>query len=371
MDELRYLLALSAVRGVGPAIVRHLLSVFGSAEALFHADKATLMQLPRVGELLARAVSDPKTLARADRELQFMAEHHVRTYIYGQEGYSQRLMNCPDAPLVLFELGQPLTAMRHVVSIVGTRNCSQYGRDMTDAFVRDLHELVPDLVIVSGLAYGIDVTAHRAALRYGVPTVAVVAHGLDRIYPSQHRDEARQMIAEGGAIVTEYMTGTEPERGNFLARNRIIAGLADAVLVAESKSKGGSLVTAALAFDYNRDVFAFPNRVGDNRCEGCNQLIRLNRASLVTCAQDLVMAMNWDVSPRTLHSVQTTINFVEDNLSSPQRLILDILRDRDELRLAELAELSGIDSTTLTELLLDLEMEGRVRSCPGGGYQMR
>lgn len=372
MDELRYLLALRSIRGIGDAITKLLIEKFGSAEAVLKADRASLHSLPpHIGQLLIDGMANGYVFDRADKEIRFMENHHIQALRYGDPDYPHRLMECPDAPLILFQLGKPVTEKKRMVGIVGTRQCSQYGRDVTTRFVGDLHEQEPDLTIVSGLALGIDITAHRASLQYGVPTIAVVAHGLDRIYPSQHRDDARRILADGGAIVTEYLTGTEPERGNFLARNRIIAGLSDAVIVSESKAHGGSLVTASIALDYNRDVFAFPGRVGDSRSEGCNRIIRLNRAGLITCAQDFVEAMGWENANAHQKSIQHSIPFVEDNLSPNARLIVDALRDQGDMLLSQLSEATGLGHAALYEELLDLEMDGKIRSTPGGLYQLR
>ena len=231
---------------------------------------------------------------------------------------------------------------------------------------------MPDLLVISGLALGIDISAHRAALLNGLPTLGVVAHGLDRIYPSVHRDTASQMIDQGGGIITEYLTHTEPIAANFLARNRIIAGLSDAVIVAESRDKGGSLVTASIALDYNRDVFAFPGRCNDDRSKGCNRLIRLNRAGLITCAKDLLEALGWENKSANKASVlQQSIPFVEENLSANGRLILDALRQHGDLRISQLNDLTGLDNIVLIEELLNLEMDGKIRNCPGGLYQLR
>ncbi len=240
------------------------------------------------------------------------------------------------------------------------------------ALVRDLGAAIPDLVVVSGLALGIDVSAHRASLDAKVPTIGVVAHGLDRVYPANHRNIARMMIAEGGGMITEYLTGTDIERGNFLARNRIIAGLADTVVVAESQDKGGSLITASIAIDYNRDVFAFPGRTTDDKSSGCNRLIRLNRAGLITCADDLLKAMNWcDNAGRKL-PIQPSIDFGDEGLSPIARSVLDLLQQKGDLRLGQLCELLP-DTTraSLIEEMLQLEISGKVCVCPGGVYQRR
>lgn len=372
MDEdLRYIIALMNMRGIGSMIARHLIEVFGSAEAAFKADAGLLLNMPHIGSMMIEQRNDPQLLERADKEISFMSDHHIRPVIYGQEGYPSRLLECQDAPTLLFCLGNANLDNSHIISIVGTRSCTQYGRDMVNNFIAEIKDAIPDAIIVSGLALGIDGASHKAALEHGVNTVGVVAHGLDRIYPPSHRSMASQIIATGGSLVTEYPTGIFPERGNFLARNRIIAGLADAVIVAESRDKGGSLVTASIALDYNREVFAFPGRAGDDRSKGCNRLIRLNRAGLITCAQDFIEAMRWDSASSNNKPIQQSIPFEEDNLTPNGRKIIDSLRDRGDMIIPQLSDATGLDHSTLYEELLDLEMDGKIRTTPGGLYQLR
>ncbi len=371
MSPLLPILILNAIRGVGSIRARHLIDAFGSAEAVLNADTSLLLQAGAVGQMVIDGRNNPQHQINAERELAFIEAHHIQPLVYGQDGYPKRLMNCPDAPTILFKLGDINLETQHILSIVGTRQCTQYGRDMVHRLIRELHEVLPDLIIVSGLALGIDVESHKAALENGIPTLGVVAHGLDRIYPYNHRTIAKQMIQQGGGLLTEYVTSAPFERGNFLARNRIIAGLADAVLVAESKEKGGSLVTASIALDYGRDVFAFPGRITDDRSNGCNRLIRLNRAGLITCAQDLLYAMNWQPANQPV-AIQQTLNFEEDHVSPLGRQILDILRDRGDMRLSQLADiLPDTERTALLEELLDLEMSDKIRNTPGGLYQLR
>ncbi|MBQ0057254.1 MAG: DNA-processing protein DprA [Bacteroidales bacterium] len=370
-EELRYTIALMNTHGIGSMRARHLIKEFGSARAVFEADSSLLMNMPAIGQAIIEQRSDSRTLDKASQEVEFINSHHIQALAYGEDNYPKRLLECPDAPALLFYLGKTDLNSRHIVSIVGTRSCSQYGRDMVNRFVSELKEAFPDVVIVSGLALGIDVSSHKAALDAGVRTMAVVAHGLDRIYPAVHRPIAEQMISQGGGILTEYPSGTQPERGNFLARNRIVAGMADAVLVAESRDKGGSLVTASIALDYGRDVYAFPGRVGDTRSEGCNRLIRLNRAGLITCAQDFIEAMNWESASGSNRSIQHSIPFEEEKLSPTARLILDALRDKGDMQLSRLSDITGLDSTSLYAELLDLEMDDKIRITPGGLYQLR
>lgn len=370
-QDLRYILALMSIKGIGSIRARHLIEAFGSAQNVLEADASMIAQIPSVSYALLNGRNNPRFLELADQELRFIEQHHIKTMVYGEESYPHRLLDCPDAPTLLFQVGQTDLDAPHVVSIVGTRNCTLYGRDMVQRFVRELKEMIPDVVIISGLALGIDVESHKASLENEVPTVGVVAHGLDRIYPSQHRNIAKEMVQRGGSIVSERTTYDPFERSNFLSRNRIIAGLADATIVAESKSKGGSLVTASIAIDYGRDVYAFPGRVNDSRSEGCNRLIRLNRAGLITCAKDFVEAMNWDTKANATNAIQQSIPFAEEHLSPTQRLITDALRDRGDLRLSQLSDATNLDHATLLEELLDLEMNGKIRNCPGGLYQLR
>lgn len=371
MEQLRYILALNAIRGVGSIRARHLILAFGSAQEVLDAEARQLMQAGAIGQMVLEGRNNSKLLEDADREIEFIENHHIQALVYGQKGYPKRLLDCPDAPTILFKLGNIDLETPHVVSIVGTRQCTQYGRDNVHSFIRDLHEAIPDLIIVSGLALGIDVESHKSALENQIPTAGVVAHGLDRIYPYNHRGIAKEMVLKGGGLLTEYVSGTQPEKGNFLARNRIIAGLADAVLVAESKEKGGSLVTASIAIDYGRDVFAFPGRISDDRSNGCNRLIRLNRAGLITSAHDFIEAMNWQPINHPV-GIQQTLNFEEEHVSPLGRQILDILRDRGDMRLSQLTDiLPDTERAALLEELLDLEMSDKIRNTPGGVYQLR
>jgi len=370
-DDLIYIIMLARMRGIGAIRAKLLMETFGSARKVLEAEAHTLEKLPWVGHLIIEQRKESNLKQRAEQELEFNQAHHIQTLVYGQKGYPQRLLDCPDAPAILQFLGNANLESKHTLGIVGTRNCTQYGRDMVNALVSQLKEAVPDLLIISGLALGIDITSHRAALDNHIPTLGVVAHGLDRIYPSSHRATASQMISEGGGLITEYLTGTEPEKGNFLARNRIIAGLSDAVLVAESKDSGGSLVTASIALDYNREVFAFPGRATDDRSKGCNRLIRLNRAGLVTNADDLIEAMGWENRTADQKVIQQSIPFEEEDLSPYGRMIIDILRDKGDLRMTQISAYSGLALSSLMEELLELEMNNKIRQTPGGIYQIK
>ena len=310
-----------------------------------------------------------EALAFAEKELAFVEKHGIGLYYYKDANYPYRLAQCVDAPLLMYAKGNVNVDTKHVLSIVGTRMPSERGKDWCRRLVLDLAAKVPDLTIVSGLAYGIDVVAHKAALEAGIPTVIIPAHGLDRIYPSVHRQVAVQALDKGG-ILTEYACGTEPERFNFVARNRIVAGLADAVVVVESKKKGGSLITADMAIDYGRDVFALPGRSDDECSAGCNDLIKRNRAQLIENADDLIAAMQWEeVKSKVL---QTTMLEMLANLSPTQERLVALLREvEDGLHINQIVMETQMSYGAVSADLVMLELEDIVKSMPGGMWRIK
>lgn len=310
-----------------------------------------------------------EALAFAEKELAFVEKHGIGLYYYKDANYPYRLAQCVDAPLLMYAKGNVNVDTKHVLSIVGTRMPSERGKDWCRRLVLDLAAKVPDLTIVSGLAYGIDVVAHKAALEAGIPTVIIPAHGLDRIYPSVHRQVAVQSLDKGG-ILTEYACGTEPERFNFVARNRIVAGLADAVVVVESKKKGGSLITADMAIDYGRDVFALPGRSDDECSAGCNDLIKRNRAQLIENADDLIAAMQWEEVKREV--VQTTMVEMLANLSPTQERLVALLREvEDGLHINQIVMETQMSYGAVSADLVMLELEDIVKSMPGGMWRIK
>ena len=364
-DELQAMLALTCTPHVGTILARRLVEALGTARAVY-THRAELPDiLPGVRPSLVEALDYPAAWQRARTETDFIQRHHIRCLTIHDASYPSRLRECEDAPLVIHTLGTANFNAAHVVSIVGTRKATDQGRELCAAFVRDLTAAVPDVLIVSGLAYGIDVAAHRASLANGAATVGVLAHGLDRIYPSTHRSVAAQMTAQGGALVTEYMSLTEPERQNFVRRNRIIAGMADAVIVIESALKGGSLITADLANSYSRDVFAYPGRVKDLYSQGCNYLIRTNRAHLMESVANLRYVMRWE-RDSTKEERQTTI-FRE--FSDEEKKIMDCFGNKGVVSLDDLIIGTGLPTTKLASLLLNLEFDGILMALPGRRYQ--
>jgi len=350
-DELLYRIALSWLYRYQIRNEKALLDRYGSAMEVWQHIRMDNMA---------------EAMDKARRELDFIQQHAISTYYYKDADYPVRLSQCPDAPVLLYGKGPLRFNEGRMVSIVGTRMASDRGKELTRQLVLDLSQLVEQVTIISGLAYGIDVAAHRAAIEAGVPTIIVPAHGLDRIYPAIHRNVAVQAVEKGG-ILTEYPSGTEPEKWNFVARNRIVAGLADAVVIVESKAKGGSLITAGMASDYDRDVFAFPGRATDDGSHGCNGLIRNQKAALIENAEDLVRAMQWETEhPR---AVQTTISELAA-LTREQQVLLDKLHEEEDgIHINLLVMETKRPYSDVVSDLMMMEMDGIVKALPGGMYR--
>lgn len=366
--ELLSLIALQHIPGVGSITAKRLVEATGSAAVLFEhrADLPTI--IPRVQPSLVGTLDCPAAHSRAQRELEFIDKHRITCIGYHDEAYPSRLRECDDAPILLFYRGTAMLNPQRVVSIIGTRKCTDYGREVCDRFIRELAAQCPDVLIVSGLAYGIDVCAHRSALAHGLPTVGVLAHGLDRIYPSVHRNVAAQM-AQSGGLLTEYVSFTEPERQNFLQRNRIVAGMADAIIVVESAAKGGALVTASIANSYGRDCYAFPGRIDAAASAGCHRLIRHHQAALITSAADFMEAMMWDTpTANKPEAIQRTL-FPE--LTDEERLIVQHLSAQPEgLHINTLVVETGMPINRLSATLFELELRGLVRPLAGNCYKL-
>ena len=325
---------------------------------------------PTATEAIARHPEsvNKEALRHADEEMEFIQQHNISTYYYRDDNYPYRLSQCVDAPLLLYATGNMDVNPKHAISIVGTRMPTERGKSWCQRLVADLAALIPDITIISGLAYGIDITAHRAAIEAGVPTIIIPAHGLDRIYPTVHRNTAIQALKNGG-ILTEYTTGTDPEKYNFVARNRIIAGMADAVLVIESKEKGGSLSTAQMAQDYDREVFALPGRLDDLTSAGCNKLIKMNRAQLIENASDIVNTMQWEVVDKP---VQTSLIELTHNLNEKQQSIVQLLREaEDGLHVNQLVMELKLPYNEVTSELVMMELQDIVKSLPGGIWRLK
>lgn len=322
---------------------------------------------------LATALAENRDVAlkRAEEEARFCEDHRIRCLTPADPDYPDRLRNSHDAPLVIYYRGTASLQSLHMVSIVGTRRCTEYGKDLCHRITADLGRLCPDTVVVSGLAYGIDIHAHRGALEAGLSTIAVLAHGMDQIYPNSHRNDAQRMLAQGG-LLSEYPSGTKPLAPLFLERNRIIAALSDATIVVESARKGGAVVTAGLAFDCDRQVYACPGRLGDEHSEGCNRLIRQQKAVLFSSAEDMLDDLKWlsETRRKTLNrqGVQTELF---PNLTDEERAVVDILGESEGMQVNELAMRLGQPVQQLSALLFEMEMKGYVAPVAGGVYRLR
>ena len=320
---------------------------------------------------LMEALKDwSEAMKRTEFELTFMQEHQIRALTPMDDDYPQRLCECSDAPLVIYFRGNADLNQSRIVSVVGTRQCTQYGKDLIRRLMTDLRQMCPQVLVVSGLAYGVDICAHREALSNGYETVAVLAHGLDQIYPYRHRDTAIQMLGHGG-LLTEFMSQTNADKQNFVRRNRIVAGMSDACVVVESAAKGGGLITADIAMSYDRAVFAFPGAVGMTYSEGCNRLIRDNGAGLITSAEDFVKAMGWPIETlrQQVHAEGIERNLFVD-LTAEETTIVNLLQQTNDLQLNILSVKTGIPIGQLTALLFQLEMKGVIKPLAGGMYHL-
>lgn len=362
-------LALTLMRGITQAQTLELLRHSVSPENIFRSSESALSEIhPQMRRHLMGAMSEHagEALVRAERELAFCEKHNIKILPITHPDYPRRLAECPDAPAVIFYRGTADLNAARTLSIVGTRRITPYGKDLCRMLCADLARLLPDVLVVSGLAYGIDIHAHRECLANDLSTVGVLAHGLDRIYPSLHRDTATQMIDRGG-ILTEYVSQTRPLAGHFVRRNRIVAGMSDATVVVESAEKGGALITARLALDYDRLVCAFPGRTNDPYSEGCNRLIRDRAAELITSAQDLLDLLGW--SPKNKRKAAVQLDLFSE-LSPEQQQVADALRPTDGLTVSQLCMATNLDLGTIQTHLFELEMTGVVALLPGGRYRL-
>lgn len=367
-DKLRYRIAFASIRGMGVNLAQQLLDLTGSEESFFAMSEKDLRQLTQGHSKVYSNYYRQQQLERADRELDFISENKIATSYFTDPGFPRRLLEASDAPCMLYSRGWCDLNRAHIVSVVGTRHATQYGLNFCDSFVRDLAAALPDTVIVSGLAYGIDIAAHRASLRHGLSTVAVMARGLNGIYPANHRNDAVSIVQHAGMVLTDYLSSDEIHRSNFLARNRIIASLSDCTVIVESADHGGSLVTASLAQSYNRDVMAVPGRVNDEFSRGCNRIIRTNQAMSISCADDLIEAMNWDQGRKSQNAQQLEL-FIE--LNDEQQAVVDLLKQQGDVHINTLATALQLPIYRLMSTLVELDCRGVVMTLPGCRYCMK
>ena len=370
-EEVFYTMALTRISNFNFAQALELYRAVGSARMLFEHRGEIGDILKDCSPRLVEALKDwDEPMKRADFELKYIEEHGIRALTLMDDDYPQRLTECPDSPLILYYTGNSDLNQAKIVSIVGTRQITPYGADLIRRFIVGLRLHCPKVLIVSGLAYGVDINAHRQALENGYETVGVLAHGLDQIYPYRHKETAEAMVRHGG-LLTEFMTQTNADKPNFVRRNRIVAGMADAVVLVESAAKGGGLITAEIAQSYDRSVFAFPGNVDAEFSKGCNNLIRDNGAALITSADDFVKAMGWyDETLRRLANTDGIERNLFPDLSPEEQAVVNLLQQTNDLQLNILSVKTGLPIGQLTAFLFQLEMKGVVKPLAGGMYHL-
>jgi DNA processing protein len=351
------------VPGVGDVAAKKLIAFCGSPEAVFESKKNHLLKIPGMGEITASSIVNHSVFERAEKELKFIERNKIKPLFYLDEAYPKRLKHCADSPIMLYLKGNANLNNHKIVSIVGTRNASEYGKKITQQLIEDLKQ--HEVTIVSGLAYGIDICAHKAAIQQHLSTVAVLAHGLDRIYPAVHKSTADKML-ENGAWLTEFMSETIPDRENFPKRNRIVAGMSDAVIVIEAALTGGALITAEIANTYNRDVFAVPGKLEDAYSAGCNRLIKTNKAALLESAKDIAYLLNWDNLTAQTKPQQSL--FIELNMEEEK--VVNVLKEKGNVAIDELCLHAEYPMSKVAGILLNLEFNGVIKSLPGKVYQL-
>lgn len=362
-ENLQLKIALSLIPKVGPRLIRRLVAYTGGIEAVFTENKKVFEKIPGIGSWKASFIKKDvaEILKRAEKEIEYILKNDITSCFYLDENYPIRLRECEDAPIIFYLKGNVDLNATKIVSVVGTRKASDYGRTCTREIINYLAENYPEIVVVSGLAYGIDITAHKAALKNDLSTIAVLAHGFEHIYPSLHAQHAKKIL-DKGALVTEFTGDRKPDPGNFVSRNRIIAGLADATIVVESAKKGGALITADIANSYNRDVFAVPGRANDSYSQGCNNLIKYNKAALIERGVDVEYAMGWQKDKMKPEAIQKSI-FID--LNTDEQKIISFLKDKGNSSLDEICISLEMSVAKVSSYLLNLEFCGLVRPLPG------
>lgn len=362
--SLLHRVALTYVKNIGPTLAKSLVSYFGDAQSIFKAPPGKLLKVPGIGEKTISQLDFDIALKKAENELKFIERNGIEVIFYTDGRYPKRLKACNDSPVLLYAKGNIDFGAQYVVSVVGTRNATEYGKHLCRLLIEELQQ--HNVLVVSGLALGIDVAIHKECLKQNVPTIGVVGHGLDRLYPSQNKATAEKMLENGG-LLSEYPSGTIPDRENFPQRNRIVAGIADATIVVEAGIKGGALITAEIANSYNRDVFAFPGRIGDDYSEGCNFLIRNNKAQLLTCAADLAFSLGWEKGENAKAAIEQFV--LPLDLLPDESLILNFIKQNNgPLAIDDLSLKTNMPTSKLAMNLLNMEMQGYIRSLPGKTY---
>lgn len=362
-NDILYQIALTQVPNIGAVQAKQLIEHFGDAATIFKASKKEISSIEGIGEIKAKAIKSFDDFKPAEEEISFCQKYHISTLFLTDIDYPKRLLHCYDAPTILFYRGNADLNTTKIISIIGTRNNTDYGKQITEQLVEGLQ--VHNTLIVSGLAFGIDAIAHKAAIQNGLPTVGVLAHGLDSIYPSQHKSIAKDILLNGG-LLTEFTKHTKPDKHNFPRRNRIVAGMADATIVIETQAKGGSMITAELAYNYNRDLFAIPGKITDQKSSGCLKLIQQNKAVLLTDVNQLIEAMGWET--KTSKPKKQRELFIE--LTTDERIVVNILSTKETVSIDEIYHQSGLSSSLIAAAILGLELQGLLISLPGKIYRL-
>ena len=363
LTQLHYAMALQAAPHIGDIKAKKLIQHCGSPEAVFKTSKKTLQSIGGVGSLIIKSLQSSKVLLEAEKELRFIEQHNIQGLYFEDNLYPYRLKHCIDGPIVLFQKGRILWDESPIISIVGTRQLTPYGKAQCESIVKELSVFNP--IIVSGFAYGVDITAHKMAINMGLQTVGCMAQGLQKTYPHSHK-KYRELVERRGGFVTDFWSSSTFSPSNFIRRNRLIAGLSQATIVVESSEKGGSLSTARFAFDYNREVFAVPGRVDDIKSIGCNNLIKTKQAHLVSTPADVPYILNWDIKINT-NPIQKQL-FTD--LSDEEKLVYEILNMKGKMLLDLIALNCNMPTSKTVGLLLNLELKGVVRPLPGKTYEL-
>jgi len=366
--DLLYQIALTLIPNIGAVQAKILLQQY-EPEEIFKAKRSSLEYMEGIGTIRANNIKDFDDFKTAEEEIVFIENHKIKPLFITDADYPKRLLNCYDSPVLLYYKGEADLNVSKIVAVIGTRSHTEYGKQITEELVADLAE--QNVTIVSGLAYGIDAIGHKVALKNNLPTIGVLAHGLDQIYPPQHLGLAKDMLKHNGGLLTEFRCNTIPDKHNFPTRNRVVAGMSDATIVIETGIKGGSMITAELANSYNKDVFAFPGKVTDSKSAGCNHLIKNNKAILLTDARELVELMGWQerVGSRKSGAGSQKQLFIE--LSNEEKIIVEILKEKDAAHIDEINLRSGLSSGTVAAAILNLELQNVVLSQPGKRYSLQ
>src|SRR6266496_1887465 len=365
-SDLLYQLALTEVPNIGCVQAKILAQHFGEAEKIFRASRSMLEKIEGIGTIRANSIKGFADFSKAEEEIKFIEKFNIKALFITDKEYPQRLLHCYDSPTLVFYKGTADLNAPKIVAIVGTRTHTDYSKKITDKLIEEL--VAQNTLIVSGMAFGVDAIAHKAAIKNNLPTVGVLGHGLDQIYPPDHSGLAKDILKHGGGLLTEFRSKTKPDKHNFPTRNRIVAGMSDATIVVESGIKGGSMVTAELANGYNKDVFAFPGKVTDSKSAGCNYLIKSNKAILLTDAQELIEMMGWEEKRQKSKVKSQKEIFIE--LSKDEKIIIDILNEKETVHIDEINLRSGLSNSAIAIAILNLELQNVVNGLPGKMYKL-